>query len=109
MWTVPLEGVPEAQFPIEQLEGSVTIADSPCGRPSPVDHGQRGRVSLTPREQEVLLLLKEGMRNSEISERLVISPQTTKHHLAAIYHKLGAENRTQALTKAVALGLVTLD
>jgi DNA-binding NarL/FixJ family response regulator len=67
------------------------------------------QVLLTPREREVLLLVKDGLKISEISERLVISPDTVKHHIGAIYRKLGVHNRTKALTKAVELELVSFD
>ena len=79
------------------------------GGHSTVDNKKRAQASLTPREKEVLLLLKEGLKKSEISERLVISPDTVKHHVSAIYHKLGVHNRMKALNKAVELELVNLE
>jgi DNA-binding NarL/FixJ family response regulator len=84
-------------------------AGAPTDRHVAIDAKARAQSLLTPREQEVLLLLKEGLKNSEISDRLVISPQTAKHHLSSIYNKLGVKNRTRALTKAVELGLVNLE
>ena len=68
-----------------------------------------GPWSLTQRELEVLQLLTEGATNSEISERLFISPKTTKNHLAAIFQKLDVTNRTQALVRAVVMGLVSIE
>jgi DNA-binding CsgD family transcriptional regulator len=73
-----------------QIPDMIPVGVSAGGLPA-LDHKDRAPVVLTPREHEVLLLLKEGMKNSEISERLVISPQTVKHHLGAIYHKLGVK------------------
>ena len=64
---------------------------------------------LTQRELEVLQLLAEGATNSEISQRLYISPKTTKNHLAAIFQKLDVTNRTHALVRAVVMGLVTIE
>jgi DNA-binding CsgD family transcriptional regulator len=70
---------------------------------------QWGPWSLTQRELEVIQLLAEGATNSEISERLFISPKTTKNHLAAIFQKLDVTNRTQALVRAVVMGLVSIE
>lgn len=68
-----------------------------------------GPWSLTQRELEVLQLLAEGATNGEISQRLYISPKTTKNHLAAIFQKLDVTNRTHALVRAVVMGLVTIE
>jgi DNA-binding CsgD family transcriptional regulator len=73
------------------------------------DDKQWGPWSLTQRELEVLQLLAEGSTNSEISQRLFISPKTTKNHLAAIFQKLDVTNRTHALVRAVVMGLVTIE
>jgi DNA-binding CsgD family transcriptional regulator len=70
---------------------------------------QWGPWSLTQRELEVLQLLAEGSTNSEISNRLFISPKTTKNHLAAIFQKLDVTNRTHALVRAVIMGLVSIE
>jgi DNA-binding NarL/FixJ family response regulator len=64
--------------------------------------------SLTPREVEVLELLAEGLSNKAIAERLGISDQTVKFHVAAICGKLGAANRTDAVRRAIRRGLVSL-
>ncbi len=63
---------------------------------------------LTPREIEVLELLAEGRSNKSIAERLGISDQTVKFHVASILAKLGASNRTEAVRFAVRRGLVSL-
>ena len=63
---------------------------------------------LTPREIEVLELLAEGLPNKAIAERLQISDQTVKFHVASIAGKLGAANRTDAVRRAVRRGLITL-
>ena len=64
--------------------------------------------SLTPRETEVLELLAEGRSNKSIAERLAISDQTVKFHVASILSKLGASNRTEAVRLAVRRGLISL-
>jgi DNA-binding CsgD family transcriptional regulator len=63
---------------------------------------------LTPREIQVLELLAEGLPNKTIAERLGISDQTAKFHVASISGKLGAANRTDAVRRAVRRGLITL-
>jgi DNA-binding NarL/FixJ family response regulator len=63
---------------------------------------------LTPREIQVLELLAEGLPNKAIAERLGISDQTAKFHVASISGKLGAANRTDAIRRAVRRGLITL-
>ena len=63
---------------------------------------------LTPREIDVLELVAQGLPNKRIAERLGISDQTVKFHLATIRGKLGALNRTDAVRRAVRGGLITL-
>lgn len=64
--------------------------------------------SLTAREIEVLELVAEGLANKAIAIRLDISDQTVKFHVASIAGKLGAANRTDAVRRAVRLGLIAL-
>ena len=63
---------------------------------------------LTPRELQVLALLAEGLPNKAIAERLDISDQTVKFHVAAILGKLGVANRTEAVRVAVRRGLIAI-
>ena len=63
---------------------------------------------LTAREQDVLHLLAEGLPNKIIAERLGISDQTVKFHVASITGKLGASNRTEAVHIAARRGLITI-
>ena len=63
---------------------------------------------LTPREQEVLQLLAEGMANRAIAQELGISEHTVKFHVNAIMGKLEAQSRTEAVVRATRLGLILL-
>lgn len=63
---------------------------------------------LTPREQEVLQLLAEGLPNKTIARRLNISDHTVKFHVNAILSKLNAQSRTEAVVRATRLGLILL-
>ena len=74
------------------------------GRPAP---GARdpADLGLSPRQGEVLRLLIEGKPNKLISRQLEMSESTVKTHLAAIFRKLEATSRTQAVVAAARLGL----
>lgn len=76
------------------------------GRPSNSQHTLL--EALTERELEVLALLAQGMPNKEIAARLVISERTAKFHVSSIMGKLGATNRTEAVSLAAQKGLITL-
>ena len=62
---------------------------------------------LTPREAEVLTLIAEGLTNTEIAARLVVSAATVKTHVNHIFSKTGARDRAQAVVYAYAHGLAT--
>ena len=64
--------------------------------------------ALTPREVEVLRILAAGASTSQVASELYISAKTVKNHLAHIYKKLDAMDRTQAVLQAVRLGIVRL-
>jgi DNA-binding NarL/FixJ family response regulator len=61
---------------------------------------------LTEREREVLALISEGRTNGEIAGRLYLSPHTVKEHTSALYRKLGARNRAEAVQLAQRVGLL---
>lgn len=64
---------------------------------------------VTKREEEVLQLIADGCSTPEVAEGLYISQKTVKNHLASIYQKLDARDRTQAVLQAVRMGIVHLD
>jgi NarL family two-component system response regulator LiaR len=65
-------------------------------------------VSSSKREKQVLALLAEGSTNREIGEALFISESTVKFHVHAILNKLDATNRTEAVSLAARLGVISL-
>jgi len=71
--------------------------------------GQQSERIITAREEEVLQLIADGCSTPEVAERLFISQKTVKNHLASIYQKLDARDRTQAVLQAVRMGIVTLN
>lgn len=64
--------------------------------------------TLTARELQVLTLLADGLANKQIARALSLSEETIKFHLASIFGKLGASNRTDAVRQALRRGLVPL-
>jgi DNA-binding CsgD family transcriptional regulator/tetratricopeptide (TPR) repeat protein len=77
---------------------------------APVPRGPRAvtranPAGLTPRQLAVLGLLREGMTNAEIADRLVLSVRTVDHHVAAVLDKLGVRSRREAAAAAEELGV----
>ena len=58
-------------------------------------------LDLTNREREVLALMIEGLNNTQIAARLIVSPSTIKSHVSNILSKLGVSSRTEAVTMAL--------
>ncbi|MEL1250753.1 helix-turn-helix transcriptional regulator [Aurantiacibacter gilvus] len=81
---------------------------TPRRRPATFVRNERALASLgiSPRETEVLDLLAQGAANKVIARRLDISPNTVKTHVARLFEKLGASNRTEAIAKARELRLL---
>ena len=76
-------------------------ADGVTGIPRGPRQATRGSpLGLTPRQDEVLMLLAEGLANAEIADRLFISLRTVENHVSAILAKLGVANRDEALAVA---------
>jgi pimeloyl-ACP methyl ester carboxylesterase/DNA-binding CsgD family transcriptional regulator len=69
-----------------------------------VGRGRAAMPVLTPRERQVLALLREGLDNASIGRRLHLSEKTVRNHLSSVYRKLGVSSRTQAIVRAEAAG-----
>lgn len=63
---------------------------------------------LTPREIEVLERVSRGLPSKHIAQQLDVTESTVKFHLSSIYAKLGVASRTEAVSRAARLGLITL-
>jgi DNA-binding NarL/FixJ family response regulator len=95
------------------LQGQVYLAADIATRFFRLFHFYAGRslqtsnsLQLSHREQEVLQFLVEGFSNESIAQELYITVATVKAHLTSIFEKLGVKSRTQAIVKALKLGLV---
>jgi two-component system, NarL family, response regulator DegU len=71
--------------------------------------GAQAEPAISPREEEVLQLVADGLSLPEVAAKLFISVKTVKNHLASIYQKLDARDRTQAVLRAVRMGIIRLD
>ena len=73
----------------------------------PIDPGN-GHAPVSAREEQVLQLVADGLSLPEVAAELFISVKTVKNHLASIYAKLDARDRTQAVLRAVRMGIIRL-
>jgi DNA-binding NarL/FixJ family response regulator len=88
---------------LRQVASGGRVVGAPAQR---VDRdGLRSPDELTPRERDVLALMAEGLSNSEITARLVLSPKTVRNHVSNIYVKLGVPDRARAIVHARRHGL----
>lgn len=86
---------------------AATMLDEVRRLETPPPAAEEDRV-ITKREEEVLQLIADGCSTPEVAARLYISQKTVKNHLASIYQKLDARDRTQAVLQAVRMGIVRL-
>ena len=92
----------------QQQEGSEDLPPSRSRRPSEGHSDLPPVEPLTPRELELLRLMKHGQTNQQIAQNLSISVSTVKNHVHHIISKLGASDRVQAVALAIEHGLVVL-
>jgi DNA-binding NarL/FixJ family response regulator len=82
------------------------MAALPASKPILVNPGYE---SLTPREQEVIAMLAEGMNAVQVAEKLFISPKTAENHRANIMRKLGLHSSIELVRYAAKIGLIDID
>ena len=68
------------------------------------DRQDKAKANLTPREQDILLLLTKGFTNKEIANDLFISEKTVRNHLTKVFRKLNVNRRIEAIFAAIKLG-----
>ncbi len=66
------------------------------------------RAKVSKREMDVLLLVKDGLRNPEIAAQLGLSTKTVENHVRSILQKLGAKNRTEAVVIALKNAIIEI-
>lgn len=64
---------------------------------------------LTPREREVLMLIRDGYLNKEVAVKLGVTEHVVKAHLTNVFNKLGVGTRTGAVITAIRSGYITLE
>jgi DNA-binding NarL/FixJ family response regulator len=79
-----------------------------AGGSAPAASGPGSASLLTPREQDVLQILAEGLPNKGVASRLGVTEHTVKFHVNSIMGKLNAQSRTEAVALATRLGLLPL-
>ena len=98
---VPVEV--HVEVPVEVLvPGPPTAAVVPFVR----DERSREKLTITPREIEILELIAQGLSNREIAEKLFVSENTVKTHSSRLFEKLDAKRRTQAVQLGKAARLI---
>ncbi|HEY6399274.1 MAG TPA: response regulator transcription factor [Solirubrobacteraceae bacterium] len=90
-------GAAEVAMAVRRVGMGMTTFAPKADQPSPL---------LSEREREVLELIAAGSTNREIAERLYLSPHTVKEHTSALYRKLNARNRAEAVQRAQRIGLL---
>jgi two-component system response regulator DesR len=83
---------------VRMVGSGMTVFEPTAHQPAPL---------LTEREREVLDLIAAGSTNREIAEHLFLSPHTVKEHTSAVYRKLEARNRAEAVQRAQRVGLLS--
>jgi two-component system, NarL family, response regulator DegU len=84
------------------------LATEKSGRKAEADRSRSRVVPLSPREREVLELMRLGLTNPQIGRELSVSTRTAKNHVEHIMAKLGASDRTQAVVRALELEILEL-
>ena len=95
----------DAAVVYERLGAVAFLADVQAATRDPAGHRSRPFPGLTPREEEVLVLIARGLSNDDIVTELVVSPATVRNHITRIFQKLQVPNRALAIVVAREAGL----
>lgn len=111
--TLPVVKAPvapvRAPYRVDDAASDTAVPAPPVPDRDPAIVDLRAGTRLTARELEVLVLLAQGDATKEVARRLGISSKTVMHHSVAIYRKLEARGRAQAIDRAHRLGLLSPD
>lgn len=88
---------------------SPALASSMLAEAAKTDTRPETEGVVTRREEEVLRLIADGASTTEVARAMFISEKTVRHHLSSIYDKLDSRDRTQAVLRAVRMGIIRLD
>lgn len=102
-------GEPDELFAAVRTAARGDLGLSPQATARIVGHLTDPEPVLTGREVEVIRLVAQGLTNRAIAAALFLTEATVKTHLVRLYRKLGADNRTSAVSEAVRRGLVDID
>lgn len=92
----------------EQAAAELVLEELMNKRSKPPDPDDRRIATITTREQEVIELICQGLKNKEISERLYISEATVSHHLTSIFRKLDVNDRISLILYCARKSIVRL-
>ncbi|MEU4179571.1 LuxR C-terminal-related transcriptional regulator [Streptomyces sp. NPDC026589] len=98
-----MRGALEAQ---EQLHKSLRAAPAHPGSSEGLVEAREALALLTNREREILVLIAQGNANRQVAKELGISEKTVKNHLSAVFAKIGASDRTQAVVMGIRCGFL---
>jgi DNA-binding NarL/FixJ family response regulator len=90
----------------EAIEYALSTEESSTPEQPSTSFAPEHPAGLTPREVEVLALVATGMTNTQVAQRLFLSPRTVQRHLNSIFHKLGVSSRTAATRFALEHDLI---
>lgn len=101
---------PQAQLDaaLRAVAAGLLVRSAPFSEPRPTFSPADEAPLLTPREREILTLLGEGLSNKAMARRLGISVHTVKFHLEALFTKLDATSRAEAVVKGLRGGVIEL-
>jgi DNA-binding NarL/FixJ family response regulator len=84
----------------------LTVPSNVLARFTRISQEIQNYSDFSSREIEVLVLMAKGFSNKDIAERLILSESTVKTHIHNIFHKLNVYSRTEAVTKAIRIGIL---
>lgn len=104
-----IESVLDGEYFMDSAVSHKVVEEMMQTPPKAIKIKNNGYNALTAREQEVFVLLAEGLTNNQIADRLFISLKTVKNHRARVMEKIGIHSVHELIRFAARLGLIDLD